>query len=85
MSRSIDRRWDSTRNSVRLVAAGTRVVVIKPDALPITGSVTDVRTAPYLRPYVVTCDDGALVYASSHDLALESDAARTPLCPRPLP
>jgi hypothetical protein len=65
--------------NVRLVAEGTRVVVLQPQGAPIAGIISGVRTATNLRPYVVICDDGARVYASSYHLALEDDAARTPL------
>jgi len=65
--------------NVRLLAEGTRVVLLRPPGLPVPGVVTDVRTEPHLRPYIVICDDGTRVFASAHDLALEVDVARTPL------
>jgi hypothetical protein len=67
----------------RLVAAGTRVVVLKGPAPHVTGTVREVRLEPYLKPYVVTCDDGATVFASGHDLAREGDLDELPLAPRP--
>ncbi|HKA86447.1 MAG TPA: hypothetical protein VKE22_02240 [Haliangiales bacterium] len=68
---------------LRLVAAGTRVVVLKGPAPHVTGVVREVRLEPHLRTYVVTCDDGTTVYASGYDLAHEGDLGITPLAPRP--
>jgi hypothetical protein len=67
----------------RVRPEGTRVVVMKPNAPVVAGSITAVRLEPHLKRYVVRCDDGNTVYASAHDLALETDGARTPLGPRP--
>jgi hypothetical protein len=69
--------------NVRLVAEGTRVVVLKDAAPRVAGVIRDVRTEPYLKSYVVSCDDGTIVYASGHDLAREDDGGITPLGPRP--
>jgi hypothetical protein len=64
----------------RLVPQGTRVVLLvrQPGA---AGVVREVRREPYLRPYVVECDDGQIVYASPCDIAREDDVARAPLGP----
>ena len=67
--------------NARPLPSGTRVVVIK-DA-PRPGTIREVRPEPHLKMYVVTCDDGATVYASPHDLAREDDTSRAPLGPRP--
>jgi len=81
---SSHRKGSADPANVRLSAQGTRVVLVRPAGVPeIAGTITQVRTAPYLRPYVVTCDDGAVVYMSSYQLALEADVQRTPLAPDP--
>lgn len=67
---------------MRLAPQGTRVVVLKKEPA-LGGVVREVRTEPYLRTYVVMCDDGELVYASGYELAREEDANRTPLAPAP--
>jgi hypothetical protein len=69
--------------SPRLVAPGTRVVVLKGPAPHVGGVVREVRLEPHLKTYVVTCDDGTTVFASGYDLAHESDVSGTPLAPRP--
>ena len=68
---------------VRLLAQGTRVVLIARAAAP-AGVVTRVRTEPHLKTYVVLCDDGVTAFASGHELALEGDPARAPLSPAPI-
>jgi hypothetical protein len=66
--------------SFRLVSEGTRVVVLKGGTPPFAaGTIKDVRTQTHLKPYVVSCDDGAVVYASGHELAREDDALARPL------
>jgi hypothetical protein len=68
----------------RLLAEGTRVVLLaRGDGPRLSGIVSDVRLEPYLKPYVVTCDDGRVVYAGGYDLAREDDASVTPLAVRP--
>ena len=69
--------------NVRLVAQGTRVIVLK-GALPhAAGVISELRTQTNLKSYVVTCDDGHVVYASAHDLALETDTQAVPLGVKP--
>ena len=67
---------------VRLAPTGTRVVVLQGPSSR-NGIIREVRLEPYLRTYVVGCDDGEVVFVSGHDLAREDDATRTPLAPRP--
>ncbi len=67
---------------LRLAPQGTRVLVLKRQP-HIAGQVREVRTEPYLRTYVVLCDDGVIIYASGHELAREDDASRSPLAPAP--
>jgi hypothetical protein len=69
--------------AVRLVAEGTRVVVLKGTAPYATGVVSQVRAEINLKSYVVTCDDGQVIFASSYDLAREEDATAQPLGRRP--
>ena len=78
------RKIPAVATNVRLAAQGTRVVVIRPDTPQLSGTISNVRTATNLRPYVVTCDDGSVVFMSAYDLALEADTQRTPLAPRPV-
>jgi hypothetical protein len=66
----------------RLTPEGTRVIVLK-DGRSAAGVISQVRTEPHLRTYVVTCDDGQVVFASPYDLALGADLEPTPLGPRP--
>jgi hydroxymethylpyrimidine pyrophosphatase-like HAD family hydrolase len=66
--------------NVRLVAEGTRVVVLTGGAPPYaSGVISQVRPQTNLKAYVVTCDDGAVIYASAHSLAREDDATVQPL------
>ena len=69
-------------NPMRIAPQGTRVLVLKRQP-HLAGMVREVRIEPYLRTYVVLCDDGELVYASGHELAREDDATCTPLAPTP--
>jgi hypothetical protein len=69
--------------NLRLTAEGTRVVVLKENGGLAPGIISQVRLEPHLRTYVVTCDDGQVVFASAYDLALEEDSSRTPLGLRP--
>ena len=73
----------SPTSPLRLVAPGTRVVILKGPAPHLGGVVLEVRLEPYLKAYVVRCDDGTTVYASGYDLAQEGDPGFTPLAPRP--
>ena len=57
---------------------GTRVILLAGGA---SGVVVEERHEPYLKRFVVKCDDGHLRFASPSDLALESDPARLPLGP----
>jgi hypothetical protein len=66
---------------IRLASQGARVVLLHQQSL--VGTVREVRLEPYLRTYVVACDDGQVKYASGHDLALASDPTHTPLAPTP--
>jgi hypothetical protein len=59
------------------------VIVLKGNPPHVAGTVSQVRREPYLKTYVVTCDDGAIVFGSSYDLAREGDLTMTPLGPRP--
>ena len=68
---------------VRLAPLGTRVVVIKQGTPAVSGAISEVRHESHLKTYVVTCDDGSVVYASAHDLAREDDGTRSPLGPTP--
>lgn len=68
---------------MRLSAEGTRVVILRPGERGVTGIITEIRSEPHLRPYVVICDDGAKVFASPYDLCLEGDTTAAPLGPRP--
>jgi hypothetical protein len=45
------------------------------------GAVLEVRVEPYLKRFVVRCDDGRLCYASECELALEGDPGEAPLGP----
>ena len=65
--------------STKLQPEGTRVILLQ--ALNKAGTITAVRREPYLKPYVVKCDDGTEAFASHSDLAREDDASRTPLGP----
>jgi hypothetical protein len=65
--------------TVRLAAQGTRVVVLRGEAPPVAGVISDVRPQTHLRSYQVSCDDGTVVFTSGSDLALETDEARRPL------
>jgi hypothetical protein len=65
--------------NVRLVATGTRVLILKGPMPYAAGVISEHRTEPYLKSYVVTRDDGQVVYASAYDLALETDAKAVPL------
>jgi len=67
---------------VRLVAEGTRVVVLVGGAPGVAGIISAVRPQTNLRSYVVTCDDGKVVFASGCDLAREGDAGASPIAPR---
>ena len=58
---------------------GTRVIILTGGA----GEISEVRTEPHLRTYVITRDDGARIFASPYDLAREDDASRSPLAARP--
>lgn len=69
--------------NVRLVAEGTRVIVLKGAGPHPTGIITEVRTQTNLKPYVVICDDGAKIYASGHDLARADDGDIRPFTVRP--
>lgn len=69
--------------SERLTPEGTRVVLIKLNTPRASGAISQVRRESHLKTYVVTCDDGTIVFASPHDLALEEDSSRTPLGPPP--
>lgn len=69
--------------NVRLLPAGTRVVIIKMNSPEVAGVISAVRTETQLRPYVITCDDGVTRYGSAYDLVLEGDQARAPLGIRP--
>ncbi len=69
------------RDVERLTPRGTRVVVIKPGTPRTAGIISEVRPEPHLRTYVVTCDDGTVVYASANNLAREDDGTQTPLGP----
>ena len=83
---SSNRRTSSTRRGmppVRLTLAGTRVIILQADAERVAGIITEVRHEPPLRPYVVTCDDGVVRFASGYELALETDSSVTPLEQRP--
>ncbi len=78
-----DRNRRSSPADVRLVAEGTRVLVLKGDAPPYpAGVITDVRPQTHLKSYVVTCDDGAIVFASGSELAREGDSMAVPLATR---
>ncbi len=66
--------------NLRLVAEGTRVVLLRGGAKPPTaGTISSVRPQTNLKTYVVTCDDGVVVFASGYDLAREGDALARPL------
>jgi len=65
--------------SSRLVAVGTRVVVLRADAAHARGAVTEVRREPFLKAYVVALDDARVLFCSQHELALEGDVSFTPL------
>jgi hypothetical protein len=82
MSRRFNRR--APPPNVRLTSEGTRVVVLKGGAPHPVGVISDVRLQTHLKAYVVTCDDGRVVYASGCDLAREDDGAATPLGPQPV-
>ncbi len=77
---------DNRRRSpvtLRLVAQGTRVVVLRGEPPHVAGTVAEVRLEPHLKTYVVNCDNGTVVFASGYDLAREDDSGVTPLGPRP--
>src|SRR5688572_16414114 len=65
--------------SFRLVVEGTRVVVAGGVAVGAAGVISRVRPETHLKAYVVTCDDGAVIFASGHELAREDDLTRSPL------
>jgi hypothetical protein len=67
---------------IRLTAQGTRVVILKNGPPHAPGVISELRTQTNLKSYVVTCDDGQVVYASGCDLALEADARAVPLAGR---
>ncbi|MBI4509008.1 MAG: hypothetical protein HY698_05200 [Deltaproteobacteria bacterium] len=67
---------------MRLALQGTRVLVLRGQP-HVAGQVREVRTEPYLRTYVVLCDNGVIIYASGHELAREDDASRSPLALAP--
>jgi len=71
--------------NVRLALEGTRVVILtdRPDVPRLAGTISGVRTQTQLKPYLVTCDDGSVRFASGYDLAREDDVAGTPLAPPP--
>jgi len=77
------RRKAAATANLRFVLAGTRVIIIKPDAPKVAGTISQVRTETQLKPYVVACDDGSVQYMSSYDLAREDDCDCKPLEPRP--
>jgi hypothetical protein len=75
-------RRHPSASTFRLMAEGTRVVVVG-GAPPVTGVITRVRAETYHKSYEVTCDDGAVIYASGYELAREGDAMQTPQGARP--
>ena len=65
--------------SFRLVSEGTRVIVLKGGAPHVAGVITSVRPETHLKSYAVTCDDGAIIFASGRELARQDDIAMKPL------
>jgi hypothetical protein len=62
---------------------GTRVVLLqgRVGEAGRVGVIIEERLEPYLKRYVVQCDDGRICFASPSEVALESDPAAAPLGP----